>query len=80
MPGYPRPAPAFRWYSWWMPMGLIAAEEDDWEVLLAEDEAILAEPAPDTDAPDVAHLAEILSDDRTTPLHQDAEDHGGPRG
>ena len=64
MQGYPRPAPAFRWYSWWWPMGLINAEEDDWEVIEAEDAAIAAaEAGPQPEPGDLVNLIEVLSDD-----------------
>lgn len=54
-------------------MSLIASEQDDAEVLRAEDEAILA-AADTTPKPRTAldNLAEILSDDKT-PVHEAGE-------
>lgn len=78
MTGYRRHGPRFTWTNWWGAM-LIHAEEDDAEVLAAEDEAIAAaERGPQPDGADVVALMEALTTRmRPASLHLYAVDAGG---
>ena len=61
--GYRRPGPIYRWQNWWGVM-LIHAEEDDDELLRAEDEAIAAQSQPEQTPADLAALTELMRDGR----------------
>jgi hypothetical protein len=73
MRGYRRPGPEYTWTNWWGAV-LIHAEEDDDELLRAEDEAIAAADTPTSQPSDLTALAEMMRDDRTPEALPEAHD------